>query len=162
MARTTMFSRSRKPKTYLLLHGDVEWKYQGGWRKGYPHGTGKATSPLGECYDGEWCDGVRHGKGKYTWSDGNYYDGQWCNGDFQGRGLYYWAETKNVYDGQWVEGVRHGRGARHAAGRRRAGRPCAREGLRHRASLACCPTTDDIRRRTLRPTHRTLRGRARS
>ncbi|MBR9917113.1 hypothetical protein GYB29_05390 [bacterium] len=60
-------------------------------------------------YEGEWSYGVPHGKGTYIDSAGNTYQGEFKLGFFWGDGVY---KTKTyTYDGEFVMGKIHGEGA---------------------------------------------------
>uniref|UniRef100_A0A7S1JU65 MORN repeat-containing protein 5 n=1 Tax=Vitrella brassicaformis TaxID=1169539 RepID=A0A7S1JU65_9ALVE len=91
-----------------------EGQYHGSIRKvggkEVPHGTGVLPSMDGttKLYEGEWRDGERHGTGKEF--DGSIVcDGQWNNNQRHGQGQEF-TQQICVYTGSWLNGKRHGRG----------------------------------------------------
>ena len=45
----------------------------------------------GKVYNGDWKVGMRHGTGRIDWSDGRSYVGSFKNNVKHGNGVYSWA-----------------------------------------------------------------------
>jgi len=66
------------------------------------------TWPDGSQYEGDWREGVRHGTGKMKWQDADphqnrCYNGDWDTGLQDGQGLMVWG-GRGSYQGQWKKG----------------------------------------------------------
>eukprot|EP01043_Picozoa_sp_COSAG02_P067463 COSAG02_NODE_10850_length_1846_cov_1.447624_3_plen_154_part_00 len=60
--------------------------YEGSFKNGIKHGTGKHTQANGCEYEGSWKSMKFHGIGKYVYADGRIYKGVFKNGAFLGTG----------------------------------------------------------------------------
>jgi len=67
----------------VYLSGD---KYEGGFFKGQPHGSGTIFCASGDLYFGNWIEGRREGFGEYTMVDGSIYTGGWSHNSPFGEG----------------------------------------------------------------------------
>jgi hypothetical protein len=56
----------------IYLDNIGEYKYEGDWINGKPHGIGKEFSKTG-IYSGYFLNGKKHGEGKYIFKDGYVY-----------------------------------------------------------------------------------------
>ena len=74
------------------LIGNFTWEdggpYEGEYKDGLQHGTGKSVYPDGANYIGEWVQGNIQGHGNMSYASGNVYSGQWVHGRFSGNGTY--------------------------------------------------------------------------
>ncbi|XP_052230156.1 MORN repeat-containing protein 1-like isoform X2 [Dreissena polymorpha] len=61
-------------------------------------------------YEGQWKNGKKHGTGKLTFQDGSYYEGTFVGGEITGFGTRYFAVSGCKYQGQFVKGEFHGKG----------------------------------------------------
>ena len=83
-----------------LANGSV---YEGGWRDGKRHGSGKIMFASGAVYDGDWEDDKRQGNGKYLFDSGDVYEGNYKNGEMHGHGKMVFANG-DVYEGGFTGG----------------------------------------------------------
>jgi len=95
-------------------HGNMKWAnkstYDGLWKNGYPHGTGKKHDALG-FYEGEWDKGVKKGNGVMVYKDGSTYTGHWVDDKRHGFGVYEnSAGFVQYYKGEWVKDQKCGKG----------------------------------------------------
>jgi hypothetical protein len=90
-------------------YDDHQTSYNGEWRNGQWHGSGRATFPNGDSYEGEYACDQRHGQGKYVWSDGRVYEGEFHHDKGQGRGIFSWPDGAK-YIGEFYNGQREGNG----------------------------------------------------
>lgn len=76
--------------------------YVGECRDGLAHGNGIATGI--DKYEGAFRRGFPHGRGTYTWANGDVYTGQWRNGMRHGRGTFISQENGEItkQSGAWV------------------------------------------------------------
>ncbi|XP_053401021.1 MORN repeat-containing protein 1-like isoform X3 [Mercenaria mercenaria] len=110
------------------------FKYEGQWKNGKKHGSGKlvfldssfyeGTFQNGEIegfgtryfaatgckYQGQFKKGELHGKGRMIWPDGSIYEGQWVNNKRQGFGMMKSATENCLYKGAYHDNKRQGRG----------------------------------------------------
>ena len=77
-------------------------KYEGEWKRGKRHGTGKYTysrESTGDNYSGDWLDDKRSGFGTLTMKSGRVMGGRWISGDFKGEANAQtstgWVSTTN-------------------------------------------------------------------
>ncbi len=78
--------------------------------KPIPIGEVKITKYVyqnGSTYEGQWRGGFRHGTGKQTWADGATYSGEWDMGYASGRGIFI-DSIGNRYEGQFRLSMAHG------------------------------------------------------
>lgn len=85
--------------------------YEGEWKEGKEHGTGKRIFEEDHYYYGDWKEGEREGDGFYHWPNKTFYEGEFKEGFRHGHGTYTWSE-KAKYIGQWQKGIEHGKGIR--------------------------------------------------
>ncbi|KAI6649772.1 MORN repeat-containing protein 1 [Oopsacas minuta] len=109
------------------------FKYEGEWREGKKHGTGKLILGDGGYYEGAFYEGEiegngerlyghsgakyvghfskgeRDGLGRYEESDGSYYEGNWCYNKKEGFGSSLQVDG-SFYEGEWHNNVKHGEG----------------------------------------------------
>lgn len=106
-------------------HGKLSWTFQrngrkaassfeGEYRDGKAHGTGKLTDSRGNLSEGEWRDGKKNGTGVMVYTGGHRFEGQYRNGKRHGRGIFQWANGDR-YEGDYHNGKRHGRGSLRSA-----------------------------------------------
>jgi len=74
--------------------------YSGDCKKGLAQGTGSASGI--DKYEGEFRKGWPHGKGSYYWKDGTIYEGEWKNGKKHGKGKLF---LHNIKKDSLVEGI---------------------------------------------------------
>lgn len=60
-------------------------------------------------YEGYYKDGKKHGTGKFYWSDKSFYEGEFENNNIHGTGTYEWSDGRK-YVGQWKFNKMHGKG----------------------------------------------------
>ncbi|MCM2327315.1 MAG: caspase family protein [Lysobacter sp.] len=82
--------------------------YVGGMRGIQLHGKGQYTSKVFK-YEGEFRDGLKHGTGKYEWENGDRYEGTFVDDRPSGTGKYQFANG-DTYEGEVKAGVVAGRG----------------------------------------------------
>ena len=82
--------------------------YVGAMRGVQLHGKGRYTSRVFK-YDGEFKDGLKHGTGRYEWENGDRYEGTFAEDRPNGSGKYQFANGDN-YEGEVKAGVIAGRG----------------------------------------------------
>jgi hypothetical protein len=82
--------------------------YVGAMRGVQLHGKGRYTSKVFK-YDGEFKDGLKHGTGRYEWENGDRYEGTFAEDRPNGSGKYQFANGDN-YEGEVKAGVIAGRG----------------------------------------------------
>jgi hypothetical protein len=92
-----------------MEYDDKSKTYEGNWKYGRWHGTGKATLSNGDFYEGEYRLDQRHGKGKFVWSDGRVYEGEFKDDKEKGKGLMTWPNGASYY-GDFHNGKREGEG----------------------------------------------------
>ena len=90
----------------LLPNGD---SYSGSLIGNVPEGRGKYVWQDGCVYEGEWRLGMRHGTGKMQWPSGTDYDGEFSGGYMYGTGTYI-GSNKLTYKGRWKLNLKHGLG----------------------------------------------------
>lgn len=77
---------------------------------GMPHGTGKMLYDSGDRYDGAWRHGRWHGSGRAYYAKGGHeYIGEFVGSSRHGQGFYKWPDGR-VYEGDFQDNKRHGRG----------------------------------------------------
>ena len=83
----------------------LEGKYEGGCKKDFADGTGKAIGE--DSYEGSFKAGYPNGKGKYTWKSGDWFDGYFKNGALEGEGIMHIRSSKNdsIVTGFWKNNV---------------------------------------------------------
>jgi len=76
-----------------------------------PNGNGWLMCPNGVEYNGEWKSGKFHGTGRYYWDRGQY-DGGFRDGKQHGDGFLFFhkEEERCYYQAQFVDGLRNGAG----------------------------------------------------
>ena len=79
MERSTALARPWK--VYIYANNDV---YEGGWKDGWQHGSGRRTYANGDSYERAFKNGRRHGRGKMTYKNGYVKDGRWISDFFKG------------------------------------------------------------------------------
>ena len=82
--------------------------YVGAMRGVQLHGKGRYTSKVFK-YEGEFKDGLKHGTGRYEWENGDRYEGTFAEDRPSGAGKYQFANG-DTYDGEVKAGVIAGRG----------------------------------------------------
>ena len=109
------------------------YKYEGEWRDGKKHGTGKLILGDGGYYEGAFLEGEiegngerlyghsgaryaghfskgeRHGLGRYEESDGSWYEGNWFYNKKEGFGNCQHIDGAS-YEGEWHNNIKHGEG----------------------------------------------------
>ena len=118
----------------VYYYPNTFYKYEGEWREGKKHGTGKLILGDGGYYEGAFIEGEiegngerlyghsgakyvghftkgeRHGLGRYEVSDGSWYEGNWFYNKKEGYGSC--QQTDGVcYEGEWHNNRKHGEGA---------------------------------------------------
>jgi hypothetical protein len=61
-------------------------------------------------YEGEWRNGVKHGSGKLAMRDGSYYEGDFKKGEICGKGYKFDKNKQTEYTGDFFYGEYHGKG----------------------------------------------------
>lgn len=82
--------------------------YVGAMRGVQLHGKGRYTSKVFK-YEGEFKDGLKHGTGRYEWENGDRYEGTFAEDRPNGAGKYQFANGDH-YEGEVKAGVIAGRG----------------------------------------------------
>ena len=99
-----------------IPHGFGMWehmysdeKYEGQFKEGVRHGSGKVWYNKGGFFEGQFKDGTRF-KGIYKFKDGKKFEGE-CNslGKWHGNGKFYWPDGRR-YEGQFVNDSITGKG----------------------------------------------------
>jgi hypothetical protein len=110
----------------VQLHGKGQYtskvfKYQGEFRDGLKHGTGKYEWENGDRYEGTFADDRPNGNGKYQFANGDTYEGEVKAGVVAGRGTYV-TKAGDRIEGSFVGGLANGTGIyRFASGDRYEG-----------------------------------------
>ena len=69
---------------------------------------------MGWSYNGQWKDGEKHGSGKLVYVDSSYYDGQWANDRKNGVGEQTYFDEQGEffgsYSGGFKDDLRNGQG----------------------------------------------------
>eukprot|EP00929_Paragymnodinium_shiwhaense_P060747 TRINITY_DN30323_c0_g1_i2.p1 TRINITY_DN30323_c0_g1~~TRINITY_DN30323_c0_g1_i2.p1 ORF type:complete len:493 (-),score=76.93 TRINITY_DN30323_c0_g1_i2:452-1930(-) len=79
--------------------------YEGQWFNNQPHGAGRLIGCLD--YDGEFKDGKRHGTGKEFWDSGTTFEGQFEQEVRNGEATIRYNDN-SVWRGRVVDDIRHG------------------------------------------------------
>jgi len=82
-----------------VLLESISEEYSGDCKNGYAHGKGVARGI--DKYEGRFKKGLPHGSGKYTWSNGDYYEGRFKKGEKHGRGYLYNKSKDEKLTGIW-------------------------------------------------------------
>lgn len=91
-------------KGWVIAQG-VTADYFGQTERGIPNGWGKAQYLDGKIYDGEWKDGKMHGSGKEFYPEGTLeFEGEYKEGLRDGYGKAYLHDGKLIYEGEWIRG----------------------------------------------------------
>lgn len=85
-----------------VLLGSISESYQGGCKEGLANGKGIANGI--DVYEGKFKNGLPHGTGKYTWANGDYYVGNWKEGLRNGKGEQFTVNTGKKIKGIWKNG----------------------------------------------------------
>lgn len=81
-------------------------KYEGEYKDGKKHGTGKMEFPNGDIYHGMWENNQMHGEGTYTYKKtGDIFSGIFENNVKTGNGQYYFASDESQFRGEWKDGT---------------------------------------------------------
>jgi len=110
----------------IQLHGKGQYtsrvfKYQGEFRDGLKHGTGKYEWENGDRYEGTFAEDRPNGTGKYQFANGDTYEGEVKAGVVAGRGTYV-TKAGDRIEGSFVGGLANGTGIyRFASGDRYEG-----------------------------------------
>jgi len=83
--------------------------YQGGFKKGQPHGKGILIYSNGNRYQGEWIEGKKSGKGILNFVNGALYEGYFKNNFMHGEGRYTFKDG-SVFEGAFSEDRPNGYG----------------------------------------------------
>ena len=95
----------------LLVSGTAEAKkkkypngdyYEGEWKKGQPHGTGKMIYANGNVYEGNWNFGQKE-NGKMIYANGDIFEGKWDIGMPRNGKMIY--ANGNIYEGEYYAGT---------------------------------------------------------
>ena len=90
--------------------------YIGGWENNTLQGeNGLAHFRKGETYEGGYKDGKKHGTGKYVHSTGNVYYGEWIEDRREGQGKFYFFNRPYWFDGIFKD-LPQGHGVFHLTG----------------------------------------------
>ena len=81
----------------------VRVKYEGQFKRGRAHGTGKWTFANGSSYEGMWENDEKHGQGKLISKKGNILTGKWINGTLEGKGKEVWPNG-DIFEGDFSMG----------------------------------------------------------
>ncbi|KAJ3599686.1 hypothetical protein NHX12_033642 [Muraenolepis orangiensis] len=107
--------------------GDVtqEWpdgsKFEGEYRNGLKHGTGRFTWSNGECYEGFFYRDYRHGEGVYSWPSGHIFTGKFYLNKKEGYGRKEFPD-RSTFQGLYHAHQRFGPGVfTHPDGRQDVG-----------------------------------------
>ena len=85
--------------------------YKGQTLKQLRHGVGVYHYPNKFfTYEGEWREGKKHGTGKLILGDGGYYEGAFVEGEIEGNGERLYGHSGAKYVGHFSKGERHGLG----------------------------------------------------
>lgn len=103
----------------LRQHGKGQYtskafKYEGEFKDGLKHGTGKYEWDNGDRYEGEFAEDRPNGKGKYQFANGDSYEGEVRAGTPAGRGVYV-TKSGDRIEGSFVGGRPNGTGVYHFA-----------------------------------------------
>ncbi len=83
-----------------------QWKYEGEFKGGKPHGFGQMYWEDGTVYRGQLKAGQRDGYGTCEYADGTSYDGQWARDKKNGEGTFIteegWSSVKIFIDDEAV------------------------------------------------------------
>jgi len=102
---TVTFARVKWKAPSTQVFGD----YEGGLKRGFPHGFGKIAFVTGERYEGKFNNGYMEGKGTYTWPNDIQFKGELEKGLPQGNGILTHPSGAG-FEGYFVNGVRMGHG----------------------------------------------------
>lgn len=108
------------------LHGKGQYtskafKYEGEFREGLKHGSGKYQWENGDRYEGGFVDDRPDGNGKYQFANGDTYEGEVKAGVITGRGTYVTRSGDRI-EGSFAGGLANGIGIyRFASGDRYEG-----------------------------------------
>lgn len=83
--------------------------YQGKYKNGLRHGTGKLEWRNGDCYEGQFKQGLMHGQGILKSMSGFQYTGEFKDGLMHGQGKYV-TDFDGSYTGAFKDGYFHGKG----------------------------------------------------
>lgn len=86
-----------------VLLETISEKYSGDCKDGYAHGHGVAKGV--DEYEGKFKKGLPHGSGKYIWSNGDFYEGRFKNGKKHGKGYFYDKAKEEKLTGIWKNDV---------------------------------------------------------
>ena len=109
-----------KSSTFRIHVDAFDNRYEGEWKNGKKHGTGRMNFANGAHYTGNWIDDMATGEGMFIWKNGDQYEGQIQNGQRHGKGLYRFTNG-DTYTGDWVEDKKEGYGVSTMAGHRYEG-----------------------------------------
>ena len=100
LALLLMYSTSLAQDCVVSMKS-IKGTYEGACNKGKAEGKGKAMGI--DTYDGDFKAGVPHGTGKYTWQNGNHYQGKWNHGKKEGEGIMVFklANRDSIISGFW-------------------------------------------------------------
>lgn len=85
-------------------------KFQGEYRGGKAHGSGKFVFASGNIIEGEWENDKPHGKAIFHFVNGSRFEGNYKAGAKNGHGDYRYGLTGNRYEGSFLNNKKHGRG----------------------------------------------------
>ena len=78
-------------------------RYEGEFKKGRAHGSGKCKFANGSSYEGMWKNDEKNGEGKQINKKGIVLNGRWVNGSLEGKGKEVWPNG-DVYEGDFSMG----------------------------------------------------------
>ncbi len=88
--------------------GELFDYYVGTWSHGHQHGRGFCSWSGGRaCYQGEYRKGLRHGTGKYQWPNQTTYHGEFKRNHIWGQGRFSWSD--GIIEGNWKLNKQHGK-----------------------------------------------------
>ena len=95
-------------KDWVIFQG-ITVDYIGQTECEIPNGWGKAQYLDGKCYEGEWKNGKMHGSGKEFYPGGNIeFEGEYKESLREGYGKAYLHDGKLIYEGEWIRGEQSG------------------------------------------------------
>ncbi|MEP6674247.1 MAG: hypothetical protein ABJA78_03805 [Ferruginibacter sp.] len=89
-----------------VLTDSLKGTYEGDCKKGKADGIGKATGA--DSYEGGFKNGFPEGTGTYKWKNGDWFTGNWKKGLMDGKGEYFTKTKNSSLVGFWKKNVYKG------------------------------------------------------